>query len=142
MKASSARLTGGRRLKRLPSPFFVNRRASVSAVVLLVLTLLGGIIAAQVSRTLLLRRQVENELNYLQAEKLAEAGLLLAQSRLKSDVSWQGENWEIPIGVVDDAHSGAVQISVTQNGWVHVNSIYPLNDERQFQVTRKGKLLP
>lgn len=139
---SCARLAATRRLKLLLSHFFVNRRASVSAVVLLVLTLLSGIIAAQVSRTLLLRRQMNNELVYLQAEKLADAGLLLAKSRLKSDASWQGENWAIPIGMVDAAHSGEVRISVTRDGWIHVNAVYPLNNERQFQVTRKGKLLP
>ena len=69
------------------------RGGAISDMVLVVLLILSGVLASQVKRVLSERRQSRNEMAYLQAERLADAGMLLAMEQLSKDPNWPGTTW-------------------------------------------------
>ncbi len=118
-----------------------NRVGAVSAMVIVVLLVLAGMIAAQVRVTIMERRQMRHEFEYQQVERLAEAGVLLVNSKA-SEPEWSGTTWEIPSGQIHQTNSGTVQISIQPDRTWTVTARYPANTEYPFQVTRTGKLKP
>ena len=128
----------------LPTPFqrHSERRGAVSAMVLLVLLLLGALSAAQVQRVMRERRQMAAEFNFLQAEKLADAGIVVALSRKKNDPVWSGETFQFPNGTIHQTKSGSVLIKVTAAGTVNVTSSFSSESsdiQIPFQVVRTRK---
>ena len=117
------------------------RRGAASIVAIAVLVILAGIMAQQVRRVLMERRQMRNEVTYLQTEKLAEAGLLLAQTSKSKDPAWLGRTWNLPPGAIHQTNSAAVVITVQDDSYTVV-ARYPANAEIPFQVTRTRKLIP
>lgn len=117
------------------------RRGAVSAMVIVVLLVLSGMIAAQVRVTIMERRQMRREFEYQQVERLAEAGILLLNSRA-TESEWSGTMWDIPPGQIHQTNSGNVQIRLLPDRSWTVIARYPANTENPFQVTRTGKLKP
>ena len=117
------------------------RRGAASIVAIAVLVILAGIMAQQVRRVLMERRQMRNEVAYLQTEKLAEAGLLLAQKSKSKDPAWLGLTWNLPPGAIHQTNSAEVVIKVQDDSYTVV-ARYPANAEIPFQVTRTRKLIP
>ena len=119
----------------------VPRRGAASIVAIAVLVILSGIMAQQVRRVLMERRQMRNEVVYLQAAKLGEAGILLAAEARTKDPAWNGMTWTLPPGTIHQTNSAEVVISV-QEQTCTVVSRYPANADIPFQVTRTRKLSP
>jgi len=117
------------------------RRGAVTIVAMVVLMILAGLIAQQVSRALSDRRHSRQQVLHLQAEKLADAGLALAATSFAADLAWTGTTWKVPAGHVHQTNSAEVTIRV-QDGICTVVSRYPANTETPFQVTRTRKLTP
>lgn len=117
------------------------RRGAVTIVALVVLMILAGLIAQQVSRALSDRRHSRQQVLHLQTEKLADAGLSLAATSYAADPGWTGTSWKIPVGSIHQTNSAEVTIRV-QEGTCTVISRYPANTEIPFQVTRTRKLTP
>ena len=117
------------------------RRGAASIVALAVLVILAGIMAQQVRRVLMERRQMRNEIAYLQTEKLAEAGLTIAQKSISKDPEWIGLTWNLPPGEIHQTNSAEVVITLKDDSWTVV-ARYPANAEIPFQVTRTRKLAP
>ena len=87
------------------------------------------------------RRQMRNEVDYMQTEKLAEAGLLLAQSAKAKDPAWSGVTWNLQPGSIHQTNSAEVVITLQEESCT-VIARYPTNAEIPFQVTRTRKLAP
>ncbi len=117
------------------------RRGAASIVAIAVLVILAGIMAQQVRRVLMERRQMRNEVAYLQTEKLAEAGIMLAQKSKSKDPAWMGLTWNLPPGSIHQTNSAEVVITVNGDS-CSVIARYPVNAEIPFQVTRTRKLAP
>lgn len=136
-------------MKRKASSFPANnpihavaaRRGAASIVAIAVLVVLSGIMLQQVRRVLMERRQMRNEVAYLQTEKLADAGLMLAQKSITKDAAWAGFTWNLPPGAIHQTNSAEVVITV-QDDSCTVVARYPLNAEIPFQITRTRKLAP
>ncbi|MCX7385744.1 MAG: hypothetical protein NTX48_03680 [Planctomycetales bacterium] len=124
-----------------PVHIAAQRRGAASIVAIAVLVILAGIMAQQVRRVLMERRQMRNEVAYLQTEKLADAGLLLAQKSKSKDPAWLGLTWNLPPGSIHQTNSAEVVITV-QDDSCTVVARYPANAEIPFQVTRTRKLAP
>jgi hypothetical protein len=118
-----------------------SRRGAVTIVALVVLMILAGLIAQQVSRALSDRRHSRQQVLHLQAEKLAEAGLELAATSCQADPTWTGTMWKVPAGAIHQTNSAEVTIKV-QDGTCTVVSRYPANNDIPFQVTRTRKFTP
>ena len=125
----------------LPSVAGPSRRGAVTIVALVVLMILAGLIAQQVSRALSDRRHSRQQVLHLQTEKLAAAGLDLAATLHTADPAWTGMTWKIPAGSIHQTNTAEVTIKV-QDGTCTVVSRYPANNEIPFQVTRTRKLTP
>ena len=117
------------------------RRGAASIVAIAVLVILAGIMAQQTRRVLMERRQMRNETAYLQAEKLADAGVLLAENSRFKDPAWTGLTWNLPPGSIHQTNSAEVVIAV-QDDSCTVVARYPANADIPFQVTRTRKLTP
>ena len=117
------------------------RPGAASIVAIAVLVILAGIMAQQTRRVVMERRQMRNEVAYLQAEKLAEAGMLLAQTSKTKDPAWSGTTWNLQPGSIHQTNSAEVVITV-QEELCTVVARYPTNAEIPFQVTRTRKLAP
>ncbi len=118
-----------------------NRHGAASVVAVAVLVILAGIMAQQTRRVVMERRQMRNEIAYLQTEKLAEAGLLLAQNSKAKDPAWSGTTWNLQPGSIHQTNSAEVVITVQEESCTVV-ARYPTNAEIPFQVTRTRKLAP
>ena len=119
----------------------VPRGGAASIVAIAVLVVLAGIMAQQVRRVLMERRQLRNEVSHMQAVKLADAGLMLAAYARAEDPQWDGMTWTLPPGTIHHANSAEVAISV-QDQTCTVVARYPANAEIPFRVTRTRKLSP
>ncbi len=117
------------------------RRGAASVMAVAVLAILAGILAQQTRQVLMERRQMRNEVTYLQTEKLAEAGLLLAQTSKAKDPAWSGVTWNLQPGSIHHTNSAEVVITVKEESCTVV-ARYPTNAEIPFQVTRTRKLAP
>ncbi|MEJ7595696.1 MAG: hypothetical protein WKF77_29650 [Planctomycetaceae bacterium] len=117
------------------------RRGAASVVAIAVLVILAGIMAQQVRRVLMERRQMRNEVAYLQTEKLAEAGMMLAQKLKSSDPAWAGLTWNLPPGSIHQTNTAEVVITV-QDDSCSVIARYPVNAEIPFHDTRTRKFAP
>ena len=124
-----------------PTGIAAPRRGAASVVAIAVLVILAGIMAQQVRRVLMERRQMRNEVAYLQTEKLVEAGLLLAQKSKSKDPAWMGLTWNLPPGTIHQTNSAEVVITFQDDSYTVV-ARYPANAEIPFQVTRTRKLIP
>ncbi len=124
-----------------PTHVAAHRRGAASIVAIAVLVVLSGIMAQQVRRVVMERRQMRNEVTFLQAEKLADAGLLLAQKSKSKDPAWIGLIWNLPAGAIHQTNSAEVVITVQVDSCTVV-ARYPANAEIPFQVTRTRKLAP
>lgn len=118
-----------------------SRRGAATIVALAVLAIFAGIMAQQTRRVLMERRQMRDEVAFLQTEKLADAGMLLAQKSKADDPAWTGLTWNLPAGVVHQTNSAVVVITVQEDSCTVV-ARYPSNAEIPFQVTRTRKLTP
>lgn len=118
-----------------------SRRGAVTIVALVVLMILAGMIAQQVSRSLSDRRHSRQQVLHWQTDKLAQAGLELAAASHAADPAWTGTTWKVPAGMIHQTNSAEVTIRV-QDGTCTVVSRYPANNEIPFQVTRTRKLTP
>ncbi len=124
-----------------PSGPSSHRRGAASIVAIAVLVILAGILAQQTRRVVMERRQMRNEVAYLQTEKLAEAGWLLAQNSKAKDPAWSGVTWNLQPGSIHQTNSAEVVIKVQEESCTIV-ARYPTNAEIPFQVTRTRKLAP
>jgi len=124
-----------------PTDVAAHRRGAASIVAIAVLVILSGIMAQQVRRVLMERRQMRNEVAYLQTEKLADAGLMLAKKSKFKDPAWMGFTWNLPPGSIHQTNSAEVVITVQEDSCTVV-ARYPTNAEIPFQVTRTRKLAP
>jgi hypothetical protein len=118
-----------------------SRRGAVTIVALVVLMILAGLIAQQVSRALSDRRHSRQQVLHMQTEKLAAAGLDLAATSHAADPTWTGMTWKIPAGSIHQTNTAEVTIK-GQDGTCTVVSRYPANNEIPYQVTRTRKLTP
>ncbi len=118
-----------------------SRRGAVTIVALVVLMILAGLVAQQVSRALSDRRHSRQQVLHLQTEKLAEAAIELATTSYAADPAWTGFTWNVPAGVIHQTNSAEVTIRV-QEGTCTVVSRYPANTKIPFRVTRTRKLTP
>lgn len=118
-----------------------SRRGAASIVALAVLAIFAGVMAQQTRRVLMERRQIRNEVAYLQTEKLADAGMLLARKSKADDAAWMGLTWNLPAGAIHQTNSAVVVITVQEDSCTVV-ARYPSNTEIPFQVTRTRKLTP
>lgn len=118
-----------------------SRRGAASIVALAVLAIFAGVIAQQTRRVLMERRQMRDEVAFLQTEQLADAGILLARKSTADDPAWKGLTWNFPAGAIHQTNSAVVVITV-QEDFCTVVSRYPSNAELPFQVTRTRKLRP
>ncbi len=117
------------------------RKAAISVMVMLVLLLLSGMMAAQVRRVLSDRRQSRQEVFHLQAEHLAQAGMIKAAAAWNTLGEYQGEDWNLPAGIIHQTNSAAVEIRISGDGECRVIARYPANYEVPFQVTRTQRFL-
>ena len=117
------------------------RSGAASVVAVAVLAILAGILAEQTRRVVMERRQMRNEVAFLQTEKLAEAGVLLAQTAKAKDPAWSGTTWNVQPGSIHQTNSAEVVITVQEESCTVV-ARYPTNAEIPFQVTRTRKLAP
>lgn len=118
-----------------------SRRGAVTIVALVVLLVLSGMIGQYVRRVVMERRQFRQETLHQQAEKLADAGLLMATAAIQKDPAWSGFRWELPAGEIHQTNSGEVVIHM-QGEICTVVARYPTNSTLPFQVTRTRKLTP
>lgn len=116
------------------------RRGAISAMVIVVLVLLSVLAAAQIQRVVKERRQMRTEIEYLQTQQLAEAGLVRAESARKLSAEYQGETWEVPPGVIHQTKSAQVVIRFTDTGECSSTARYPIHSETPLQVTRFRRL--
>ncbi len=124
-----------------PSGPSTQRRGAASIVAIAVLAILAGILAQQTRRVVMERRQMRNEVAYLQTEKLAEAGWLLARTSKAKDPAWSGVTWNLQPGSIHQTNSAEVVIKVQEES-CSIVARYPTNSEIPFQVTRTRKLAP
>ncbi len=124
-----------------PVRIATTRPGAASIVAIAVLVILAGIMAQQIRRVLMERRQMRNEVAYLQTEKLADAGFMLAQKSKSRDPAWVGLTWNLPEGSIHQTNSAEVLITVQDDSCTVVVR-YPANAEIPFQVTRTRKLAP
>lgn len=120
-------------------PCRTSRQGAASIVAIAVLAILAGIMAQQTRRVLMERRQMRNEVTYLQTEKLAEAGLILALKSKTNDPTWSGLTWNLAPGSIHQTNSAEIVITVQEDSCTVV-ARYPTNAEIPFQVTRSRKL--
>lgn len=117
------------------------RHAAISVMVMIVLLLLSSLVLLQVRRVLTDRRQSRQEMLSLQAQHLAEAGLMRASmSRLRTP-DYPGEVWEIPSGIIHQTNSATVVIETDDDNTCRVVARYPANSETPVQVTRSRRLI-
>lgn len=117
-----------------------SRSGAVSAMILVVLIVLSGMVASQVKMILTESRQSRKELDYLQTEHLANAGILLADMQRQRDREWKGTVWEVPAGEIHQTNSARVTITVLQDNEIQVVAEYPSNAPAVNKVTRIRKL--
>ena len=115
------------------------RRAIVTVMVLVVLMLMSGLVAAFVRRAVSDRRQMYRELDHRQTILLAVAGLDRARRKSKADASYVEESWQIAAGEFNQTKSGVVAISI-KNGVATATASYPTEYEIPFKVTRTVRL--
>jgi len=127
--------------RRVAAQTHAARRGAATIVAIAVLAILAGIMTQQTRRVLMERRQMRNEIAYLQTEKLAEAGLVLAEKSKLKDPAWTGLTWNLPPGSIHQTNSAEVVITVQGDSCTVVAS-YPANADIPFQVTRTRKLTP
>ena len=110
-----------------------SRRGVVTAMVVVVLILLSGLVVEFARRAIDDRRQMRTELEYSQTLELAQAGVLRARQIEGSD---NGEvTVDVPPGVIHKTKSAQIVISV-DDAEATVTARYPSNHDRPLQVTR------
>ncbi|MFN8707783.1 MAG: hypothetical protein ACK526_19270 [Planctomyces sp.] len=119
-----------------------SRRGAITTIVLVILLLISGMIATMVRRVIIERRSLRNEIDYLQAEKLADAGLTLATQHLNQNPEWRGLRREFSQGLIHQTKSGELQIIISEQKEMTVTARYPTNVKIPFQVTRTRKIEP
>jgi Tfp pilus assembly protein PilX len=117
------------------------RRGAVTVVALVVLLILGLLVGQFVRRVLMERRQIRQEVQHMQAEKLADAGLRLAVVSRQKDPAWTGTTWNVQAGTIHQTNTAEVTIRM-QEETCTVIARYPANSQIPLQVTRTRKLSP
>ena len=115
------------------------RKAVVTAMVLVVLIIMAGLMAEFVRRAASDRRQTRRDMQYQQTIKLAEAGIERFIQKRERSADYSGETWEIPSGVIHQTNSAQVTISV-QDAAATVVARYPVNYDIPNQATRTIQL--
>ena len=129
-------------LRSSPEPVTSHpRRGGISVVAMVVLLVTSLLIAQYVRRAINDRRQTRVEADRIQAESLAEAGLLVAAKAVSKDPAWTGTQWNLSAGVVHQTNTGSVVISF-KDGLCTVVARYPANSKSPIQVTRRETLVP
>lgn len=116
------------------------RRGGISVVAMVVLLVTSLLIAQYVRRAVNDRRQTRVEADRMQAQSLAEAGLLVAATAVANDPTWTGTEWNLPAGTVHQTNTGSVVISL-KDGLCTVVARYPSNSSSPIQVTRRETLV-
>ncbi|MEZ6124841.1 MAG: hypothetical protein R3C49_16965 [Planctomycetaceae bacterium] len=112
-----------------------DRRGSVSALLVVVLLLMMGLVVQLTQRSLTDRRQMRREFLQQQAQQLAQAGVLRVRQLKAAQQDFSGDVWELPPGVLHETNSGQVTITVDGNS-ATVVARYPANSPLPVQVTR------
>ena len=119
-----------------------DRRGSVTVLALVTLLIVSTLLAQYTRRVLMERRQYRQEILHQQAEKLAEAGLQLAEDSRSNDPAWTGVTWNLQPGEIHQTNSADVAIQV-QDDICTVTVRYPTNNNSFLcKVTRTRKLTP
>ncbi|MEZ6058775.1 MAG: hypothetical protein R3C19_00265 [Planctomycetaceae bacterium] len=122
----------------VPNPAAPRRRGAITAMVLVLLLLTSLLVAQYVRRAVADRRQMKQELQYVQTQQLAGAGVRRATAAmLRGD--YNGETWTIPAGVIHQTNTATVLIRV-DDSFATVVARYPSNEDLPVQVTRKVKV--
>ena len=100
---------------------------------------LSALLAQFTRRVLTDRRQFRQEILHQQAEKLADAGLQLANDARQKDPAWTGVTWNLAPGEIHQTNSAEVVIQM-QDDTCTVVARYPANIDIPFQVTRTRKI--
>jgi hypothetical protein len=89
-------------------------------------------------RTAILERRALRMAEYrLQADWLARSALGRARARVAADQKYEGEAWNLPASQLGGREAGKILIRVEQDSsnteqrLVHVEAIYPADDDRQ-----------
>lgn len=118
-----------------------SRRGAVSIWAIICLVFVTTIGATLGRMALMSSRQMIQERRQSQAEWLAQAGWLLAVSRLETDTKYSGETWEVPATELGGADAGRVRINVVSPAdkphEVTVVAEFPVGAGK-VQVTRQG----
>ncbi len=117
------------------------RRGSVTVLALVTLLILSALLAQYTRRVLMERRQFRQEILHQQAEKLADAGLQVAQDSREKNAAWTGITWNLPPGEIHQTNSAEVVIRM-QDDTCTVVARYPANFDIPLQVTRIRKITP
>lgn len=135
----------GPRVRDRVSTRIRRRCGSISAFVLAVVVLMSGLLLAHARGVIAKRQQIRQDVRYLQTQKLAEAGVLLAgvlsadRADTESD-DGQEWNWNLAPGSIHQTNSGRLTISMTETGDYSVRATWGLDDARPLRVTQTGKL--
>ena len=122
-------------MKREPSLLPAKRRGTLLIIVLVLLLVTSSIAAAILNVSLLNARQFTATRNIMQADRLSEAGLAIAASKLATDPRYQGEIWttELP------ASKGVVEIKIERSqGMQNIVSTasFPVDSKTPARSTR------
>lgn len=108
------------------------RSGVVTAVVVVALIFLSGLVVEFARRAINDRRQIRQELLQVQTRELARAGVL----RVSQNQTAKNDRWEIAPGTIHQTNSAIVEISVTDTD-ATVTATYPSNLDHPIQVTEK-----
>lgn len=118
-----------------------SRGGIVTAMVIVVLILVSGLILSFVQRSVTDRRQTRRELEYQQTVQLAAAGIKRAEVLRRADSNYAGEIWEIPAGQIHQTNTASVTIRI-DGLQASVVARYPSQRAVPFQVTQEVALTP
>lgn len=117
------------------------RKGGAVVFVLAAMLIVSTIWVSWTRRALSDRRQLREQIQQQQTDRLAQAGLLMARQNLQQDASWTGTSVVVPAGVIHQTNSGELTISV-RDGLITVTARYPSQEEIPYKVTRTGTITP
>jgi hypothetical protein len=118
-------------------------RSGVVLIVTLVLFVICTTLFTLWARTAVHEQtRLASNARWLQAERLAEAGLARAAARRAADSNYDGELWSIPAAELGGNHLAEVRIRIAPaddaaRARIEAIAVYPVDSERRAQVTRR-----
>lgn len=114
-------------------------RSGAALIIALALLTVASLLGAIVVRSVILHgRQLQRTPWQLQAESLAEAGLLRAAALAKANPEYAGETWQIPAADLGEPFAARVEIRRDATGMT-VTVLYPDRETNRVQLTRTAR---